>query len=368
MSVRKKNLPVRHLKVYPLDFDLSKICFVRFYIATGVKKSITIPKGFNTIEKRRVESARITAELLKNGYSDKVESVRSSILPIFTMLYEAIDKMKATKKTKAAYESHTKAFEKYCTKNKVRTVTSDVCQLFLDSLEDKAGRTVNSYRRDLKALFAKLVRRGKIKTNPFLQTDPAATVPAFSEHYSDADMALILKEIRAHHAALLLPLLTIYYCFIRNGNELPHIKISDIDFQNSKIWVNGEYAKNRRKQAVLIPTQLMAEYRKAKLDKYDGDLFAFGRGGIPSEEAVSVNFYQSKFRNVLKELGIYKKGKGIYRMKNTGNVTLIKANFNRVAIQKQNRHASFSTTEAYISSLQVDDFNELKDNFPRLEY
>ncbi len=366
MSVRKKNLPVRNLKVYPLDLDVSKLCFVRFYIATGVKKSITIPKRFDTIEKRRIESLRIVKDLLENGYSEKIESVRSSIIPVFSMLYEVIEKLKATKKTKAAYEGHIKAFEKYCIDNSIRTITGNVCQEFLESLEGKAGRTVNSYRRDLKAIFARLVRRGKIKTNPFLQTDPATTIPAFSEHYSDADMCLILKEIRLNHSALLLPLLTIYYCFIRNGNELPHIKINDIDFENGKIWVNAEFAKNKRKQAVLIPSQLMGEYRKANLDKYDGDLFAFGRDGAPSQKAVSVNFYQSKFRNVLKILGIYKKGKGIYRMKNTGNVKLVKANFNRTAIQKQNRHASFSTTEAYISSLQVDDFTELRDNFPSL--
>jgi integrase len=148
--------------------------------------------------------------------------------------------------------------------------------------------------------------------------------------------------------------------------ELPHVKIEDIDFENSKIWINKVYAKNGKREPVLIPKQLLTAFYAAALHKQPPQYFAFGLKGLPSEKAVSVNYFQNLFREILKTCGIYKKGKGIYRMKNTGNVALVKANFNRTAIQKQNRHASFATTEAYIASLQVDDFMELKDNFPTL--
>jgi len=215
-------------------------------------------------------------------------------------------------------------------------------------------------------LFGILKKRKEIKTNPFEGTDLTQTRQAFSEHYTKKEMEVILQHIKESKPSLWLPLLTIYYCFIRNGQELPHVRISDIDFENSKISIDNHFSKNHKREDVFIPVQLMSEFLKAGLDKAPLQYFAFGLNGLPNEKPVSQNYYQNHFRKVLKDCDLYKKGKGIYRMKNTGNVALVKANFNRTAMQKQNRHASYATTEKYVASLRVDDFEELKDSFPTL--
>jgi integrase len=165
---------------------------------------------------------------------------------------------------------------------------------------------------------------------------------------------------------LWLPMHTIFYCFIRNGREMPNLKIKDIDFENAKIWVNEEFSKNGSTEAVTIPRQLMEEFTRMNIHTYPKNYYVFGKHGEPAEKPVARSFFQKRFKEILIGLGIYTKRKGFYRIKNSGNVALVKANINRTAMQKQNRHASFETTEYYIASLNVTHFPELRDNFPTL--
>lgn len=367
MQVRKKNLPVRNVKVYPLTQDMNKTWFVRFYVALGIKHRLFINKSLS-FEERVREAERIVADLKANGFKDWKDKKEPSTNQHITLLFDLLAaKTKLGKKSRAAYLAHIRGLNAYCTDNHINHITPVVADDFIQFLYlNHEARTVNAYRRTLKGLFAKLVKKQIVKKNPFDDTEALPTKQAFSEHYKEAELKLIIQEVKRSRPYLLLPILTIYYCFVRNGWELPHIKIEDIDFEEEKIWIDNAYSKNGKREAVLIPKQLMAEYLRAELHKAPPSYFAFGLKGKPAAKAVSQNYYQVNFRKVLEAAGIYKKGKGIYRMKNTGNVNLVKANFNRTAIQKQNRHASFVTTEAYISSLQVDEFGELRDKFPTL--
>lgn len=367
MSVGKKNFSVRNIKVYPLDKSMDKQWFVRFYIAEGVKKRLFIAVKL-PLEEREQQADKIVKDLETNGFTvfDKKEDDTAN--QHIKLLFDLVEgKTKLSKKARAAYLSHIRGLNSYCADNQIKSITPIVADDFLQFIFlSHEARTVNAYRTNLKSFFKALLKKQLVKRNPFDDTEALPTKQAFSEHYKDAELKLIIEEVRRSKPFLLLPILTIYYCFVRNGRELPHIKISDIDFEVGKIWIDNAFSKNGKREAVLIPKQLMSEFYAAKLHIAPPQYFAFGLKGKPSEKPVSVNYYQVNFREILEKVGVYKKGKGIYRMKNTGNVNLVKANFNRTAIQKQNRHSSFATTEAYISSLQVDDFNELKDSFPTL--
>ena len=346
---------------------MNKTWFVRFYVGLGIKHRFIINNKMSFDERVR-ETKRIVADLKANGYDDRKVKKETSTIPDIQLLFDFLEsKIKLGKKTRAAYLAHIRGLNAYCTDTGITRITNTIAENFIDLLYlDHEARTVNAYRRTLKGFYTKLVKKRLVKTNPFEDTEALPTKQAFSEHYKDAELQLIIQEVKRSKPYLLLPIYTIYYCFVRNGFELPHIKIEDIDFQESKIWIDNVYSKNGKREAVLIPKQLMTEFLRAELHKAPPPYFAFGLKGKPTMKPVSVNYYQVHFRKILETVGVYKKGKGIYRMKNTGNVSLVKANFNRTAIQKQNRHASYVTTEAYISSLQVDDFAELRDKFPTL--
>jgi integrase len=367
MSIRKKNLPVRNVKVYPLSKSMEKTWFVRFYVGLGMKHRLFINNKLS-FAKRVIEAERIVRDLETNGFNDRPEKQENTANNHIKLLFDLVEnKVKLSKKAKAAYLAHIRGLNTYCADNQIKSITSVVAEDFMQHLfKNHEARTVNSYRTNLKSFFKVLVRKRLVKNNPFDDTTALVTKQAFSEHYKDAELKLIIDEVKRSKPFLLLPILTIYYCFVRNGRELPHVKIEDIDFEAGKIWIDNAFAKNGKREAVLIPKQLVREFYTRDLHKAPPQYFAFGLQGKPNVKPVSQNYYQMHFRKILEKVGIYKKGKGIYRIKNTGNVALVKANFNRTAIQKQNRHSSFATTEAYISSLQVDDFNELKDNFPTL--
>ncbi len=103
MTVSKKNLCVRNIKVYPLDFDMAKRCFVRFYVATGVKCRICVAKKFDTIDKRKAEANRIVKDLLKNGFKLNEIKVENKANKHIELLFELLDsRKKLSLKTLAA--------------------------------------------------------------------------------------------------------------------------------------------------------------------------------------------------------------------------------------------------------------------------
>jgi hypothetical protein len=124
MAVRKKNLLVRNIKIYPLDLDMSKRCFVRFYVATGVKCRIGVAKKFNTLELRRKEADRIVNDLKKNGFTHQTEKEENKANKQIELLFELLEnKTKLSPKTLAAYAAHIRALNVFCAKNKILDIT-----------------------------------------------------------------------------------------------------------------------------------------------------------------------------------------------------------------------------------------------------
>lgn len=227
--------------------------------------------------------------------------------------------------------------------------------------KEHEGRTVNHYKRTLTEFYNELVKLGRVKSNPFQGIKRLPQKKAYSEHFSDKEISLITEGVKVHKPFLYLPVMVILHCATRNGQEMPNIKIKDIDFEAGKLWINDTFSKNRELEAVFIPTNLMKIFKSIGIDAAPADHYLFTKEGTPGPVKVGANFFQYHFRESCEILGIYTRHKGFYRLKNSLAVKMVKKNVSKFAIQKQFRHKSFATTEHYLSSLQVDEFPELRE-------
>jgi site-specific recombinase XerD len=355
-------------KLYPLNEDMGKRWFIRFYVKIGVvsvKKVIIVPKRLASVEARKGWALAVIEKLEKLGYAEKDVSTLTFIpynkeVRLLVEVLEARTGIK--KKTRQQYQSHVKGFNEFCEASDIKRVNAETGEAFLTYLlEGHEGRTVNHYRRTMIVLFSELEKKGKIVKNPFALTTRSKTKKPFSEHFTDKEIALITEGVLNDKPFLFLPMVTILHCATRNGQEMPHIQVQDIDFENNRMWMNDVYAKNGEREAVSIPHALMKIFKERKIEEYPPQYYLFGKLGEPSPTAVGCNFFQFHFRQVLEKCGIYTPKKGFYRLKNSMAVKMVMANFNKFAIQKQFRHKRFDTTEKYLASLDIDNFTELKE-------
>lgn len=351
-------------KVYPLNRDMRRRWFIRFFTKTegvSVKHVIIIPKKLDAAARLRWAENYIK-HIEKEGYAKEPPPAEHSYNQHIKLLFENLASKKIADKSRSAYLGHIRGLNAYCEKFHVTSIKEITAHAFLaDLLTNHAERTVNSYRRSLSEAYEHLIKTGKVKRNPFRNTEKLKTKKAFSEHFTDKEVTLIIEGIKKHKPFLYLPAMVILHCATRNGREMPNIQIKDIDFETCRLWINETYSKNGEKEAVKIPQNLMKILYDNKINTYPPDYYLFSHTGIPSLKRVGGNFFQSHFKEVCQLVGCYKEGKGFYRLKNSLAVKMVKKNVSKFAIQRQFRHKTFNTTEKYLTSLQIDDFIELND-------
>lgn len=359
MDTRKK---IFCPKIYPLDGDMRRKWWIRYYTkegTTSTRHTIRVPKNIPTAP-LRLDWANKVIEQLLTGTPPKVADVSAN--PHIKRLIEIIDSKKISKKTRCSYKGHVARLNAFCMSKSIQSVDNQTAIAFLEHLAlSVKGRTANHHRRTLMSLFGTMLKRKEIKVNPFEDTDKAPTKKPFSEHWSDKEITLIMNRVREIKPQLELPMMVILHCATRNGREMPNLKVKDIDFDAAMLWIDDQFSKNQEREAVKIPNALMRVFKALNIDQCEKELYLLTKEGKPSTKKVGQNYFNNQFKIILKDLGIDKKGKGFYRLKNSLAVKLVKAKTNTWALKQQFRHKSIKTTEKYLTSLSVDDFPELED-------
>lgn len=353
-------------KIYPLNCDIKKRWFIRFFVKEGkvsVKKVVIIPKRLPTVESRLLWAKDYLKRLNTEGYTEKEKKQENTFNKHIKLLFEYLEsKTKIKSKSRSQYLGHIRGFNLFCEQNNIQSINKNVAYQFINWLSNNhEGRTVNHYKRTLTEFYDELVKLGRVRSNPFAGIKRLPTKKAYSEHFTDKEISLITEGVKVHKPFLYLPTMVILHCATRNGQEMPNIKIKDIDFEGGKLWVRDTFSKNGESEAVFIPANLMIIFKRLGIDAAPAEHYLFTKTGSPGPVKVGSNYFQYHFRQLLEILGIYTPKKGFYRLKNSLAVKMVKKNVSKFAIQKQFRHKSFATTENYLSSLNVDEFPELRE-------
>lgn len=276
--------------------------------------------------------------------------------------------------TYQTYQSKFRIFMLWCQKQKVadNDLTSFnnklICEFFIYLIDTRklSKISLQKYDQNLTALFE------YIKTNKLILINPVFNVPK-CDRINDqaprpiqrADIDIFKKEL-IKDPELWLAVQLEFYCALRPGHEIRLMKIKDIDFISGTIRVDRRRAKTRIERIVTMPHQVLTQMRQFYgLNKYDKELFVFGRGGMPGTMPIGKNKLRYKFAAVRKKLNMPLEYK-FYSWKHTGAVEADNGMIPFKDISLHLGHSSLKATDYYFRNKKTKTSEAIRDHYPSL--
>lgn len=222
-------------------------------------------------------------------------------------------------------------------------------QFLIDELE-RSKRTVKRYRNVLNGVFELAREEKKIMVNPLYDLPGTARVNDHTPRpIKEEDVKVFFREIKKDSQLYLAALIQMY-CFIRPGNEMRNLKISDIDWARRTIRVDRGFSKVHKERKVTIPEFLADMMRNEfQLHHCKQDYFIFSSDGKPGPIRLGKNTLRKKFNKVRERLGMPDSYK-FYSWKHTGGILAADLNVPLHEIQAQMGHSNIATTIEYLKN------------------
>jgi site-specific recombinase XerD len=228
---------------------------------------------------------------------------------------------------------------------------------------DKA--TCEKHFLELRLLWRFAAKRGEAEKEPFdLVVMPTKKRDCSAEVIAPEHLKILLPEIQRKDKQLYLACMMMYYCFIRPGNEMRHMKVSDIDLESGTIRIPLNIAKSGRTDVVTMPIQLIELCIENGLDKADKGLYVFSRRKTFGSRVLSENVMSYRFNKIRDRLGL-PKGYKLYSMKHTGASNLhLSGHVSMRELMDQLRHTRLEATQHYVKRHSGIVNTRIRDQFP----
>ena len=224
--------------------------------------------------------------------------------------------------------------------------------------------TCEKYCMNIKAFWKYAEEYGEVNELPFDHiTFPRKKKDQGAEMIQASHLRLVLEEMRDHQPHLFLAAMTQYYCFIRPGKELRLLKVNDIDLDKGLITIRQENAKNKKKQIVTMPQQLIDIYKQFGIENEDKNYYVFGKKKKPGTIPFSVNMLRWQFNKVREKLDLPKEYKW-YSFKHSGASNLHLSGISMRELMDQLRHTKLEATSHYLKKHCGIVNDRIRNNFP----
>jgi integrase len=224
--------------------------------------------------------------------------------------------------------------------------------------------TCEKYLLNIKQLFRYAQKRGELSYIPFDDiTMPRKKKDQSAEVIQIEDLRILLPEIKRTDSQLYLACMIQYYCFIRPGKELRLLTIGDIDLHDGIITIRQENAKNKLRQSVTMPQQLIDICIEYGIDKADKSLLVFGNKKRFGKKPCSVNMLRWRFNKIRDRLNL-SKGYKFYSFKHTGASRLHQSGISMRELMDQLRHTKLEATQHYVKKHIGIRNDRVRNNFP----
>jgi site-specific recombinase XerD len=184
-----------------------------------------------------------------------------------------------------------------------------------------------------------------------------------ARYFTKTQKRYVQNAIEEKDPLLYLAVQFVYYCFLRPRSELRLLKIGDIILEDRKILVPTKIAKNKKLQYVSIPDIFYPQVEEYVLGKNPADWLFPGNG---EDGTVGYNYFGRKHKKILRELRMDTDVYKMYSWKHTGAVAVVKAGIHIKQLQLQLRHSSLDQVDEYLRQLGLEDFGEIKADFPSI--
>jgi integrase len=360
-------------RLYPKSLSIDKPWFISYKDIDGNEQKVYGQMSrFNTVEHRLLEANKLLQELNDEWRNNTRSSLNGTLIK---HLEFAIDTRKQGKKrkTKEGYDSKFNVFAEWYRKAQYPPVNDFMGIAFLNWLSKResinSNTSINDYRRQLKTFFNDLIKFKYVTVNPFSLTQKLPQRTATNMWFS-RELQSNLKKLMKENGdeQLWVCCLIQYYCFVRPGDEMRYLKISNIvvDGGDWKFRLSGSSLKTNKYRYVPIPEDLQAAL-KNYIAGYNDDDYLFGRKNTPGKVMIGRSYLYTRHRRYMQALDL-PEGYSLYSWKNTGAVMMYKEGVKMKYISLLMGHSSIEITDEYFKSLGIDDvMDEVKINYPKIK-
>lgn len=221
---------------------------------------------------------------------------------------------------------------------------------YLVSERNLCRQTVEKYMQIVRIFFNWCEDIGirEYETNPVKRIPKMGRVIDCSPGvFSADDRERLRNAIKPNEPWLWLACEILYYCAIRPGTEMRLMKVGDIDLSRKTITVRAELAKNKTTETVVFPDELREHMILLNLDRYDKELYLFGKYGSPAIVPMGKNTMRNRF-NLYRDALKISNSKKFYSWKHSGALSAIENGASIYEVKDQLRHRSIMTTEEYL--------------------
>ena len=275
------------------------------------------------------------------------------------------------KRTVVGYSTKVKVFSRWLAEKgysnlPMRKITPQMISEFflhITTSKDLDRPTIEKYFLHLRSCWQWAKKRDVVQSLPFdLVVKPTKKRDKGAAVIQPDDLTKLLTAIKAKDKWLYLACMMEYYCFIR-PNEIRHMKVGDIDFENGMVRVSAVVAKSRRTEAVTMPQQLHDLCIELGVDKLDKNLYLFGKKR-PAKTPIGINTLRNKFNGYRNSLGVSDAVK-LYSFKHTGATMLhMSGSISMRELMDQLRHTRLDATQSYVKKHSGTVNVRIRDNFP----
>lgn len=358
MSMRKKNFAPT---IYPLSRDLQKAWFVRYRDENGkLYKVYGKLAHYNNLEDKLKEAKRIIKGILHPVKTK--ENTRKNLIYYLSECLEN-DKYKFRIKTYQCYLSQLKKFAEWYNveikKDKQLSADKFIAYLYECSYSQNY---IRKFRFLLHKYFNTLVHKKVCAENPFVEIKIRKIKGKSKLPFSLQQKQQLLTYIEVKDKQLRDVVDFLYYLFFR-PNEIRQLKIEDILFDEMKIIVNNEIAKDNDNYMKTIPVPMQQHILKYK--NYPPEFYIFSTDFKPGAKMLGMNYLTAKMTTILRALN-YSSRYTLYSWVHTGIKDAALSGIPIKQLQLQKGHHDLNMFNEYMKDLGVDDCVQLTNNFPKL--
>ena len=227
------------------------------------------------------------------------------------------------------------------------------------------NRTINRKIASLKAYYAFLVRTLKVSSSPFLQHIPLKTQKKISIPFSEKEIEAVLSQVEQGEAYPQVRNRTIIELFYATGMrraELIDLKISDIDFSQQTIKVQGKRSKERIIPLIPSVIESLQSYLFSRKSLETNEIYLFltdiGKKMYPKLVYNIINSYFSSATT--------KQKKSPHVLRHSFATHLLDKGADLNAVKELLGHAGLAATQVYTHSSIAELKNQYQNAHPRM--
>lgn len=295
-------------------------------------------------------------------FSQKEKEYFHDVLEVFLKR----KKMELRNDSIRSYQSYCNMVSNWCNMTKRNEMkcfewTKTMAIQYMDFVLEKgiSNRTYNNYLVFMQGLFAWMIERKHINSNPFMELKKMKSEVKEREPIPVDLRIKIMNELENKDYNYLIACMLVFHALIR-PKEITMLKPKSFNLKKQIIVIPGSVAKNGKERIATIPDSFMPYLASWNFNDAANDQYIFGRDFKAGAEPVNARRLSKKWDNLRNQLKFPPKYK-LYSLRDSGIIQLLNDGVSPEEVMKQADHSSLDITTIYAKHVNPEGSIQIKE-------